>query len=165
MKPDEYEKLVREVFQSLKIDLGKIVGEILNETIKNGLTNKKKGESGYSHQIDVSFECELKEIKTLFVIECKLWKSKIEPAQLLTLYGRVLDIRKNSKCQVIGIMASTQNYSKGVRVLQNWLEKESDIYLFTVVSPDDFSGKIKNRFFVSTSDTIGTSEAINVEIQ
>src|SRR6266849_3534881 len=101
MKPNKYETLVKKLFTSLVEQ----VDGLSPRAVGYGKQNYESGKSGYKHQIDVSVRTETE----IHLIECKLWRKKVDPEALLCMAARVIDIGKaNPGCVIKGALATTQ---------------------------------------------------------
>ena len=82
--------------------------------VNRGATNRVRGASGYSHQIDVTVQ----ETGRLLLIECKCWNKKIDPEAVLAFAARVLDIRAAEDArEVTGRLVTTVGATDGVESL------------------------------------------------
>jgi hypothetical protein len=107
LNSEEYEKLVKEIFNKIYIN----ARGCNPDKIKVGRTNRIIGKSGYLHQIDVS----LHGANELILIECKKWKSRISVLHFLAFLGRINDIApKIDNYNVSGMIFTTKGFQKGV---------------------------------------------------
>ena len=127
MRTAEYERLVAKIAASI---YSNVEGVVPNQ-VAYGLSNKWKGQSGYSHQIDVS----VRGSADVILIECKQWAKKISAEAVLAFIARVHDIRPICAEAVHPIMASLLGFQRGAKTLAEYY----DIDLRRVKSADSFA--------------------------
>ncbi len=83
----------------------------------SGATNRLKGISGVSHQIDVSFIDSHRSPPTLVIIECKRLKDRIELADVKVLKATLDDLVGHGGHPSVGkgMLVSTQKAQKGAK--------------------------------------------------
>ena len=69
---------------------------------------KYEGMSGFSHEIDLSFECDVVGSRILTLVECKCYSSKVKAEEVLEFLGRIRDIGAHK-----GILVTTTGFQKG----------------------------------------------------
>lgn len=147
----EYEKIVA--------DLGETLFRAAQNgekyVVKYGGTNKWKGISGYSHQIDVSAQSN----EIVLLIECKNWGSNVDVPPFLTFLGRVIDIRASlSDKKVFGKIVTTVDYDSGVKTLASYYEIDLDI----VKNKHEFLLKFQQYGLVGLADKANGKDTVSV---
>lgn len=151
-KPEEYEKIVCEIVQSIfQIAQG---NNLLD--VKQGTSNLWEGDSGYRHQIDVSAS----NPDNLLLVECKCWNKRIPVETVLAFYGRLADISPRSKVQVHGIIATTAGFQKGAEAVA----RHFGVDLCLVKSAHEFGMRYKDQFAIGVHDSARATESVTVEI-
>jgi len=108
MDSAEYEQLVGKIVRGLAERAG-----VAPESIQGGRTNRVEGVSGYRHQIDVS----IRDGEDLHLIECKRWAYAVEARDVLTLLGRIVDIRQKTEGKLSASIITTAKYQSGAKQL------------------------------------------------
>ncbi|MCH7549002.1 MAG: hypothetical protein IH969_05610 [Candidatus Krumholzibacteriota bacterium] len=139
----EHEKLVA----TLAGEIDDTLGKLKPVTIGHGRNNEVPGESGYEHQIDVSAETD----SALWLYECKYWSRPVTPEAVLTLAGRVSDIRANNREKRITgtIVSNLKGLSSGAKTLA----KHFDIGVDCVQSEHEFALRVGSAVGISARDT------------
>ena len=152
LRSAEYEKLVKEILEELYPQYSDKPIKI----IKKGRSSKRKGASGFNHQIDIQIENE----ERLFLVECKCWNSIVPPEKVLAFFGRIYDIKEKEKKPVTGLMATTKSYNKGVRTLATYFDIDLEIYESTKA----FSLRILELTMLRKTESISVKEKTDVKI-
>lgn len=69
-----------------------------------------KGNTGYEHQIDVSYEFTMKGFKLLVLVECKHYNARVSVGDILTFAQRIQDIGAHK-----GLLLSTVGFQSGAK--------------------------------------------------
>ena len=130
LTPGEYERLVQKIVDGCS-------NQPNLEKHKCGARNKILGNSGYKHQIDVSFR--YKDTGKFLLIECKQCGRRITVEDLILFQGRITDIGLKEGQIPAGIMCSAQGYTKGAEkyakaygIILNEVKDSAD---FSIVYP------------------------------
>ena len=153
MTPTEYEQLVEEIAKGII----KSAPNLQNLDVGSGRKNKIIGESGYSHQIDVS----LHERGCLYLIECKRWTRSIGVAEVLVLAGRSNDIAtRTDSGSVFPIMVSIRKATSGAQKLA----RHFNIALEIATSASEFGLRIGSHIHQGTHEGMSISDYSDVEV-
>ena len=113
MEPDEYEKVVRDIVESLF----RQVENITPEQIKHGRESLCRGASTFPHQIDVLAAGG----GDIILVECKRWAETVDVPSFLTFLARILDIRPVENERTIhAVMVTTKGFESGVKTLASY---------------------------------------------
>ena len=102
---DEYESLIKYLYQTLSEDSG----------IEVHQKYKIEGKSGTVHEIDVYYEFQKNEVIHRVIIECKAWNNAVPKEKVLSLKGILEDIPNS-----VGIIASKKGLQKGAEQYANF---------------------------------------------
>jgi hypothetical protein len=147
MTPAEYEKLVREIVESIATTFG-----VKSEDIGHGRGNRCMGASGYPHQIDVC----VRGAKELVLIECKHWKKKekdknVSLEAVLVFIARVCDIQRLSAgMKIHAHIVSRNGFTRGALKVAKYFEVEPS----QVRSPREFVLRYKDRWNIGVADDL-----------
>lgn len=146
MRSSDYERLVRKLISELTRN-----SEALGcPLISGGRKNKIPGESGFSHQIDVS----LKTNRALLLFECKYWAKPVDAEPVLVIASRLQDVRRaNPGLEVEAGVVSTKPPTSGARVLARYFGIQLDV----VSTPREYALRIRERFFIGRSESLPVS--------
>lgn len=153
LTPDEYEKTTAEI-----VDGARSPGhEFFGCRLGSGRSNKIRGASGYSHQIDVSLES----ATTTVLIECKHLKKRIGVRDVLVLAARASDILQNAQgFRVIPILVTTVGATRGANRLANYYGIEVE----KIVSSREFGTRIGKLVLVGISATAHMIDCAEAQI-
>jgi hypothetical protein len=127
MNSDDYEELVASIARSIAEGAQGVLSEDAVQYV--GRTNLWPGVSGYEHRIDVS----IKDQERVTLIECKYWSKPVTPEAVLTLQGRLDDIRPTLDLEVEGMMVTNRFVGPGAKQLA----QHFGIRCSVVKSPDE----------------------------
>lgn len=160
----KYEKMVR---RSLEERIRREYGEIPFTVLHN---HKVKGQSGHKHQIDIYIEIPFAGVKVVILGECKSYRRSISTADVLTLWGRLDDIKavKGIIFTTIGCQegAVVLAESKGIALIVTPFNKTDswDIVLPTLLPPLSADVLLKQSAHpdsVNTNERVSSSQAGN----
>ncbi|NQW26237.1 MAG: restriction endonuclease, partial [Cryomorphaceae bacterium] len=136
MTPEEYEKVTRDIVDSIF----KRVEGIAPTQVGCGRANQVRGASGYHHQIDVS----VVDSKNLILVECKHWKKRVPVGKVLEFHGRITDIKPAKDVDIHGVIVSPHGFQSGA-----WTVAEHfGIDLQFVRSADEFGFAYKKLLLI-----------------
>jgi hypothetical protein len=142
MTPTEYEKVVREIVESIATQFG-----IKSEDIGHGRRNHFTGASGYAHQIDVC----ARSAKEIVLVECKHWNRKVSVEAVLVFIARVCDIRRLSKgIKIHAYIVTRQVITPNALKVAKYFEIEPS----QVRSPNEFVLRYKHLWNIGVADDI-----------
>jgi anti-anti-sigma factor len=105
MTPEEYEKTVLEVLRRrLAEDCPNVVPRVFHR-------KKHQGKSGQVHEIDISAELDLLDVRLLFLVECKEYATRsVDNQDVVTFAYRINDVGAHK-----GIIATTVGFQEGAK--------------------------------------------------
>jgi len=135
MTPSEYERLLGDLASAL-YEMGERAAPI---EVNVGATNRWRGESGFTHQIDVS----VRGPSDVLLIECKYWNRNVPVEVVLAFNGRVVDLRPTIPQRVHPIIVTRRGFQSGAETYAN----HHGIELSVVTSPAEFALRYRNQFW------------------
>jgi hypothetical protein len=140
MKAAEYERVVSDLLTAIVETVDGLAPDV-----PPGRSNRLKGASGYSHQIDVSFRAG----SDLHLVECKCWSKRIKVDAVLTLLARIYDIQAaNPSVTVRGALATTKGLQRGA----DKVASHFGIVVQLVQSANEFALRYKNHIHLGLKD-------------
>jgi hypothetical protein len=155
-KSDDYEAFIASILAGIK----KSEREI--ERMCCGRKNKLKGESGQSHQVDISFIDRTFEEPTLVLIECKRCTRKVsvDVAKILKYNATDISLNPDYPNQILMIIVSISDFQDGTRRVADY----EQIRLHTVGHGPPFGFDYENIIFVGQVDQFAVNEYTNIVI-
>jgi hypothetical protein len=142
MTPAEYEKVVREIVESMATRLG-----VKPEDISHGRRNRCKGASGYAHQIDVC----ARSAKEIVIVECKYWEKTVSLEAVLVFVARVCDIQRlSSGIKIHAYIVTRKGITRDALKVAKYFEIEPS----HVRSPQEFVLRYKHLWGVGVADNL-----------
>jgi len=102
----EYELIVASFFADKLKSFSSTDGSYVHPEVFH--RKKYKGLSGHKHEIDLSFELDVAEVKVLIFVECKCYSRKVGVDELLEFVGRLRDTGAHK-----GILVTTNGFQRG----------------------------------------------------
>jgi hypothetical protein len=142
MTPADYETLVADLIRELR----SVHPDLASADVRSGSRKRVRGESGYSHQIDVSLLTE----KTMVIIECKYYDRKIGLEAVLVLVGRLADIRPTVQShEIIASLVTTHPPSRNAQKVADYF----GIHLQRVSTPSEYAIGLRDRMNIGVVDS------------
>ncbi len=145
MKPEEYERLVATLAQSV----ASRVERLPEGAIRYGKQNQWVGASGFPHQIDVSIRGQ----ERVLLVECKCWKRRVPVEAVLALQGRLDDIRPTLATELDGGIVSTVGFQHGARQVG----EHFGIHCDEVKSAEEFGFKYHGHLVIQPKSASASS--------
>ena len=143
MKPEKYEKVVAAIAESVAQRV-----EVLPEgTVQSGRQNHWLGASGFKHQIDVS----VRGNERVLLVECKYLKRRISVEAVLTLQGRLADIRPTLGLEVEGAIITKIGFQSGAQRVAQYFAIHCDL----IRSAEEFGFKYAGYLFIQPRPVSG----------